>query len=162
MRRAVLVLAIASTLVASAGCATRASAPEETGKLAARYARYAEYAGPPIRQFTWLGQFYSWEALGKDKLVVFTTPSDAYLLTVWPNCDMRWVSLRHDEAIGVTFTGGTVSSGLDSVIEDSPGLGRQRCPISEIRKVDYRRMMADKRATAPASKAANGTSTGNQ
>src|SRR5579862_4257427 len=92
MRRGICALAIASTLVALAGCATRTTAPEETGKLAARYARYAEYAGPPIRQFTWLGQFYSWEALGKDKLVVFTTPSDAYLLKVWPNCDMRWVS----------------------------------------------------------------------
>ena len=162
MRRAISALAIASMLVALAGCATRTPAPEETGKLAARYARYAEYAGPPIRQFTWLGQFYSWEALGKDKLVVFTTPSDAYLLKVWPNCDMRWVSLRHDEAIGVTSTGGTVSSGLDSVIEDSPGLGRQRCPISEIRKVDYRRMMADQRASAPGNSAANAASTGNR
>ncbi|HTV51413.1 MAG TPA: DUF6491 family protein [Steroidobacteraceae bacterium] len=112
-------------------------------------ARYAPYLGPPIGQFTWLGHFWNWEALGKDELLVFTTPNDAYFLKVWPTCDLRFdLNRRGDEVIGVTSTSGVVSSGLDSVIEDSTVVGHMRCPISEIRKLDYRRMVADQRAQA--------------
>lgn len=104
--------------------------------------RYLAYAGPPIKSFTWLGQFYSWDGLAKDKLVVFTTPSDAYLLSIAPPCDMRFVINR----IALTSTGGTVYSRLDSVIADTPGTGRWTCPINEIRPIDYKRMRAEGRA----------------
>jgi hypothetical protein len=43
--------------------------------------------------------------------------------------------------IGISSTTGTVYSRLDSVIA-----GHWRCPIAEIRKVDYQRMGADMRA----------------
>jgi hypothetical protein len=112
--------------------------------------RYASYAGPPIQSFTWLGRYDGWEALGKDELVLFTNPSQAYLLKVWPPCDLRFVINR----IGLTATGSTVYSGLDSVIVDSSATGRWRCPISEIRPIDYKRMRADMRAQAQAQKAA--------
>jgi hypothetical protein len=134
-----------------AGCAAPASLQHSDQELRARY---APYLGPPIGQFTWLGHFWSWEALGKDELVVFTTPNDAYFLKVWPNCDLRFaMNRRADEVIGVTSTSGVVSSGLDAVIEDSAVVGHMRCPISEIRKVDYRRMEADRRAQAQQAKA---------
>jgi len=106
--------------------------------------RYLAYAGAPIKSFTWLGQFYSWDGLAKDKLVVFTTPSDAYLLSIAPPCDMRFVINR----IGLTSTGGTVYARLDSVIADTPGTGRWTCPINEIRPVDYKRMRAEGRTKA--------------
>ena len=61
MRRTIFAIGMASALIALAGCATRTTTPEETGRLSARYARYAKYAGPPTQQFTWLGHFYSWE-----------------------------------------------------------------------------------------------------
>jgi len=112
--------------------------------------RYAAYAGPPVKSFTWLGRYDGWEALGKDELVLFTNPSEAYLLKVWPPCDLRFVVNR----IGLTTTGSTVYSGLDSVIVDSAPPGRWRCPISEIRPIDYKRMRADMRAQAQARKAA--------
>lgn len=125
-----------------------------------RQARYAPYEGPPINQFTWLGHFYSWEPLGRDQLVVFTTPNDAYYLKVWPNCDLNFaMNGRGDEDIGVTSTSGTVSAGLDSVIENSSAVGHVQCPISEIRRIDYARMMADHRAQAQAAKAAQSNST---
>jgi uncharacterized protein DUF6491 len=108
--------------------------------------RYAAYAGAPIDSFTWLGHFYSWEQLGKDQLVVFTTPSDAYLLKVWPSCDLRWVI----SPIAVSSTGGTVSAHLDSIRIDSPPTGRMVCPIDEIRRIDYQRMRAELRAPPPA------------
>ena len=102
--------------------------------------RYREYAGQPIDHFTWLGRFDSWEPIARDELVVFTTPWDAYLLKVWPNCDDL---LFVRERIGLTSTGGTVYARGDYV-----RAGRWRCPISEIRPIDYRRMRADLRRDA--------------
>ena len=115
-------------------------------RLHDRYAAYAAYAGPPIDHFTWFGHFYSWEALGRDKLVVFTTPFDAYLLKVWPPCDLRFII----NAIGITSTADTVYAHTDSITVNSAetGPGRWRCPIDEIRKVDYQRMRADQRSHA--------------
>jgi len=52
--------------------------------------------------------------------------------------------------IALSSTGPTVTAHLDSVITTSPATGRRRCPIDEIRRVDYRRMMADLRARAQA------------
>ena len=105
-------------------------------------ARYRAYAGAPVASFTWLGPLYSWEALGADRLVVFTSPSDAYLLKVWSTCDLRWVI----GPIGITDTAGTVNAHLDAVTLSSSAAGPLRCPIDEIRPVDYSRMLAQIRA----------------
>jgi hypothetical protein len=114
--------------------------------------RYQAYAGPPIPRFTWLGHFYSWEGLGKDELVVFTTPSDAYLLKVWPQCDLRFVF----NLVGISSTASTVSTSGDYITIRSPATGPMRCPIDEIRPVDYKRMQADLRAQRQAQKQAQG------
>jgi hypothetical protein len=71
--------------------------------------RYAAYAGPPVDRFTWLGRFYSWQTLGDNQLVVFTTPSEAYLLTVQAPCN----DLPFTQTVGVTTTAGTVQARLD-------------------------------------------------
>jgi hypothetical protein len=83
--------------------------------------------------------------------VVFTTPSDAYLLKVWPPCDLRFVINR----IGLTSTARTIYARLDSITVNAAGTGPGplRCPIDEIRKVDYKRMRADLRAQAQQKKA---------
>lgn len=124
------------------------SSPPSTATPAQQRAleRYLAYAGPPIPYFTWLGQFYSWEGLGKDTLVVFTVPDEAYLLKVWPPCDLRFVI----NAIGITSTARTIYAHADSITINSAGTGpgRWRCPIDEIRKIDYQRMRADERAHA--------------
>jgi hypothetical protein len=106
--------------------------------------RYASYAGPPIDSFTWLGRYDGWESIGNNQLVLFTTPFDAYLLTVSGPCN----DLNFANRIGLTATGNTVSARLDSVT-----VNRFRCPISEIRRVDYKRMQADMRAAAEKAKA---------
>jgi hypothetical protein len=145
-----LAVAVGFVLLGSCATSTHQSDPE-------RRAQYAAYAGPPIQQFTWLGHFDGWEPLGKTDLIVFTTPSDAYLLKVWPPCDLRFAFNGHGgETIGVTSAGGTVSARVDSIIEHSAAVGRAVCPISEIRKVDYRRMLADERRQAQAKKQASG------
>jgi hypothetical protein len=108
--------------------------------------RFAAYASEPIDRMSWMGQYYSWEPIGENQLVVFTTPSDAYLLKVSGPCtDLKFVT-----SIGLTSTGSAVYSRLDSV-----KVRRWRCPIAEIRKVDYQRMRADLRAEAEKAKPAS-------
>jgi hypothetical protein len=144
--------AVAALAVLEGGCAAGTTAgsspPAPTGTPAEQraLARYTAYAGPPIPYFTWLGHFYSWEGLGKDTLVVFTVPNEAYLLKVWPPCDLRFVI----NAIGITSTAYTVYAHTDSLTINTAGTGpgRWRCPIDEIRKIDYQRMRADERASA--------------
>ena len=130
-------LAVCAAITLLAGCAS--GIPLKESQPAVRE-RYAAYAGEPIRQFNWLGDYYSWEPVAKDELVVFTTPSEAYLLKVWPSCpDLIFLT----GPIGLTSTSHTVSAGLDSVRTE-----RMSCPIEEIRKVDYQRMQADLRREA--------------
>jgi hypothetical protein len=95
--------------------------------------RYLRYAGAPIDRFTYLGRYDSWQALSRNQLVVWTSMNDAYLLTVADVC----TGLQFAQRIGVSSTGGTVSR-LEAVSFD-----HQRCPISEIRPVDYRNMRRD-------------------
>jgi len=106
--------------------------------------RFAAYSGEPINEFTWFGRYDGWQPIGRYELVVFTGISDAYLIKVGPPCD----SLQFATRIGLTSTAGAVHARFDSVI-----VGQWRCPIDEIRKVDYRRMQADLRLEAQSRKA---------
>jgi Family of unknown function (DUF6491) len=130
----------------AASQATAAQAPTGTPAQQRALARYMAYAGPPIPYFVWLGKLWSWEPLGKDQLVVFTVPTEAYLLKVWPPCDLRFMV----NAIGITSTAQTIYAHTDSITVNTSGTGpgRWRCPIDEIRKIDYQRMRADERAQA--------------
>ena len=138
---------VASSLLAVmvlAGCSS-GGIPKHEDEAQVR-ARFGAYAGEPIDRMTWMGQYYSWEPIGENQLVVFTTPSDAYLLKVSGPC----TDLKFDTSIGLTSTGSAVYSRLDSV-----KVRHWRCPIAEIRKVDYRRMRADMRAEAEKAKPAS-------
>jgi Family of unknown function (DUF6491) len=142
MRRAYPALLTALGLMALAGCQNGIPRHESQSEVRERY---VSYAGPPLDRMTWLGQFYSWESLGDNHIVVYTTPSDAYLLTVTPPCN----DLNFVQSIGLTATAGTVYPRLDSV-----KVKGWRCPIAEIRRIDYARMRADMRAEADKAKAA--------
>ncbi len=107
--------------------------------------RYGAYAGEPIDSFTWLGRYDGWESIGRYELVVFTGVSDAYLLKVGPPCE----NLQFAQRIGLTSTGSAVHARFDSVTS-----GGWRCPIEEIRRIDYKRMRADMRLDAEKAKAA--------
>ncbi|MGB9332534.1 MAG: DUF6491 family protein [Steroidobacteraceae bacterium] len=137
---------VASSLLAVmvlAGCSS-GGIPKHEDEAQVRE-RFAAYAGEPIDRMTWMGQYYSWEPIGENQLVVFTTPSDAYLLKVSGPCtDLKFVT-----SIGLTSTGSVVYSRLDSV-----KVRHWRCPIAEIRKVDYKRLRADMRAAAEKAKPA--------
>jgi hypothetical protein len=113
-------------------------------------ARFHAYAGAPVDQFTWLGRYDGWESIGHDELVLWTTPFDAYLIRVVPPC----IDLPFANVIGLTSTTRTVSQRFDFVLVHHAGEGRGhfsefRCPIAEIRPVDYKRMRHDLREHGP-------------
>jgi len=154
--------ATAALLVLAGGCASGGSAatgsssaaqPEQPSGTPAQQralAHYMAYAGPPVPYFVWLGKLWSWEPLGAHELVVFTVPEEAYLLKVWPPCDLRFMV----NAIGITSTARTIYARTDSITvnSSSTGPGRWRCPIDEIRQIDLKRLKADDRAQAQQSK----------
>lgn len=144
-RAAAMLLAAIASLLA---CVTTAQRKAED--VTPARARYLAYAGPPVSSFTWLGRYMGWEAVSDDELVLFVTPTKAYYIKVWSPCGDRG-GLRWVYHIGLTKTTGTVYTRFDSVIAD-----RWRCPISEIRPVDWGRMKADSRAARQAQPAAGG------
>jgi Family of unknown function (DUF6491) len=141
MRYPVPRILTAATLLALGACAV--GARHETDQQVAD--RYNAYAGEPIDHFSWLGHYDGWEPVGRHELVLKTGVSDAYLIKVGPPCD----SLPFANRIGFTSTTGAVYTRLDAIITNG-----WRCPIEEIRKVDYQRMRADMRLEAQKAKAA--------
>lgn len=148
---------LAAALLAAAVMAGCSSVPLDQREAAER-ARFESYAGKPVDEFTWLGHYYSWEYLGNYEIVIWTTPWDAYLLKVLPPCE----DLPFVQRIGLTSTARTVSSRFDFILVHPEGEGRRalpwRCPIKQIRPVDYRRMQHDLRLQKQAARQ-NGTGT---
>jgi hypothetical protein len=156
------VVALGGCATGSAGAAGPGAAPATpaTDKYAAgtpaqqqALARYLAYAGPPLPYFTWVGRLFSWEPLSKDQLVVTVAPGNdgVYLLKIWPPCDVRLAI----GGVGISSMTRTVYARSDSItLNTGPSSGRVRCPIDEIRRIDYQRMQADLKAPAPAASAA--------
>jgi len=142
--------ACTSTRPADGGAAAAATATADNTARAATtqeqaLARYRSYAGPPVPSFTWLGHFDSWEPLGKDHLVVYTRPNEAYLLAVSGGCDLR----SGLNTVGITSSNAAVYARLDSILVKGSLQGPWRCPIDAIRPLDVARMKADARSHNP-------------
>ena len=116
-----LILLTAAVL---AGCAGQSPRERDTEA----YELYRDFAGAPIDEFTYLGNYDGWRSLGKNVLAVQTGMRDAYLITVQGPCS----ELPFANTIALTSTGNTVRRGLDSV-----RVGGENCTIREIRPVDY-------------------------
>jgi hypothetical protein len=150
--RGLAAFALPAAVALLAACATHtAQQPGAPRDAIPARASYLAYAGPPVDHFTWLDRYMGWEALSDDELVLFLSPTKAYYIRVWSPCGDRG-GLRWVYAVDVPKTGGAVYARFDSVLA-----GHWRCPISEIRPVDWGRMKADSRAahkalpgTAPA------------
>lgn len=129
--RTITALLVAAGLLA-AGCATHRMTDKQL------HAQFLQYAGEPVHQFTYLGRYDSWQAVGPDTLVLWPTFNKAYLLTLGQPC----TGLEYAQRIGLSSTNRTVTANIDTVRFE----GHQRCFIQEIRPVDYARMQADRRA----------------
>jgi hypothetical protein len=97
-------------------------------------ARFERYAGKPVDEFS-MFELWQWEVLSRDKLVLWSTIHDAWLVTVDKSCNnMLWahgLSVTQEMRMKVTAK-------FDFVL-----FRDQRCKITEIRPVDYKAMLKD-------------------
>jgi hypothetical protein len=136
MKAMLQVLALAILVAGCAGGAPRRSERELLND-------YLAYAGPPVDSFRFF-RLDGWQSLGPNQLILWSTPWDAYLVTVAGPCP----ELEFTNRLGVTSTVGTVSRFESIVVRH-----HERCPIGEIRPLDLKQMKADRAAERAAAKA---------
>ena len=103
-----------------------------------RQAAYASAAGTPVRSFHFFS-LWSWEPLGDSQVVVYTRPSQAWLLDLDGSCR----NLPYTQAIGLTSSSGNVYSRFDKVLT---GESYMPCMITQIRPVDVRQLRVTQEA----------------
>jgi Family of unknown function (DUF6491) len=129
MTSRLLFLAAAGTM-ALAACATSPSgAPKPVNP-------YLAHAGAATGEFSFT-TLYNWTRIDDDRLVLWSRPDRAYLLTLRNSC----AELGLVETIALDAFGGRVRSGTDSVIAN--GL---RCRIDAIQPIDLVAMREARRA----------------
>lgn len=115
-----------------------ASDPQQLERDSQRQAAYAAAAGAPVRTFRFFGPLYSWEPLGNEQLVVYTRPTQAWLLDV-SGCS----NLSFTNTIGLTSNMHQVTVMLDEVLT---GRGDFPCTITRARPLDVRQLEATQKA----------------
>lgn len=125
--RVFAMLVLATTLAA---CST----VPRTEREQQQRADYEAAAGPAQNSFRFFTGLWSWQPLGRDLLVVYTRPQEAWLLDV-PGC----INLDFTNAIGLTSNLHQVSVGFDKVLTGRHDLP---CTITRIRPVDVKRVKA--------------------
>jgi hypothetical protein len=107
--------------------------------LQQRQQAYSAAAGAPVQSFRLvLNDIYSWEPLSDTQLVVYTLPTRAYLLDVWP-CN----NLTFTNNIGLSSFADQVQVGFDKVFT---GRGYIPCAIKQIRPVDLAQFKLEREA----------------
>ena len=124
-----VMLAIALAVGASACSSNQARATPEQ-----RLAFYQAHAGEPVRNFRLFGRINGWTPLGNNALVVWTRPSEAWLLDLTPCQDLQFAT-----SISISHFANTVTARFDTVTPHGPGVGRVAtipCRITQIRPID--------------------------
>lgn len=103
------------------------------GAVQAKRINYADYAGEPVSQFRYT-QLYNWQRSDDRTMVLWTKPSEAYLLTFANDCG-EMAGKYQIQIGGVASIGGIVRTGDKVVIP-----GRTSCRIAEIRPIDLVRL----------------------
>ena len=96
--------------------------------------RFEKYAGAPIDEFDFWS-LYKYQLVGPEKVVVWSTVNDAYLISVAKPC----VGLEFARGIGVTSKQRRIVSRKFDYVT----YGNGRCQIAEIRPIDYEQMLKD-------------------
>lgn len=92
---------------------------------------YTPYLGEPVDGFTFWS-LHKWKLAGPEKVIVWPTVKDAYLVTVEEPCSqLEW-------ARGIGF--GSQQSHQVQVRVDHLEVGNQRCRIEQIRPIDLEAM----------------------
>jgi hypothetical protein len=96
--------------------------------------RYDHYAGPSIDSFAYRGSLDGWRVVDSDRVVVWTTHDDAYLLTAERDC----TDFAKASNLKLSSSHDSVSRGYDYIIARD-----KRCRITDIHHVDYATMRRD-------------------
>lgn len=120
-----LILALVGLLV---GCSSVPYAQRQQQRQAA----YLAAAGAPVTSFHFF-TLWSWEPLSDSELVVYTRPSQAWLLDLDGHCE----NLEFTHAIGLTSSTGEVWTHFDKVLT---GRHYLPCTIMRIRPVDVKQL----------------------
>ena len=128
MKRFCLLLAVGFVLTA---CATT---PKQSD--AEKLALHLAQAGEPVKDFRYFGSLNGWSPLGDSALVVWTKPSEAFLLELYGPCS----NLNYAPAITLSNTMGHVSARFDSVSVRGGGSSHMDipCRIQTIRPLDVK------------------------
>ncbi len=129
MRNIGAALVLVSALIAAPAAIAQTRATQQQN-----LERFEKYAGAPIDAFDFFS-LYKWQLVGPEKVVVWSTVSDAYLIAVASPCPgLEWA-----HGIGVT----SKQRHLVSRKFDDVTYGNGRCQITQIRPIDYKRMLKD-------------------
>ena len=128
MKRFCLLLVLGSALTACA------STPKQSD--AEKLAFHQAQAGEPVKDFRLFGSINGWTPLGDSALVVWTKPSEAFLLELHGPCS----NLDYAPAITLSNTMGRVSARFDSVNVSGGGSSNMDipCRIQTIRPLDVK------------------------
>lgn len=122
------------SLLLLACCMQAACATTPSLRDAEKRALYEAHAGAPVDGFRYRGSINGWTPLGDEALVVWSRPSEAWLLELSGPCP----DLDFARAISLTNTIGKVSARFDKVVV----LGRDTvdipCVIRQIRPLDIK------------------------
>ena len=123
-----------ATCIVLALCAAGASA--QTRETQAEHLqRFEKYAGAPVDEFEFWS-LYKWELVGPEKVVIWPTINQAYLVSVHAPCP----GLEFARGIGVTSQQRHIVSAKFDYVTYGRG---QQCAISEIKPIDYKTMLKD-------------------
>ena len=144
-------IALAAALALSACATTPSGEPSAAEKREAeQYALYAGNAGQPVDGFHYTGRYNGWTPLNDDAFVLWTRPSQAYLIDLYPNCgDLQFASR-------ITFEDTTswFSAKFTRVSLVGTGLMQVPCQVKQIRPVDVKAVRAAQKAAREAKRAA--------
>ena len=117
-----------------------------------RHRIYLDHAGEPVNKFSYFGTLHSWEPIGDDALVVWTRPSDGYLLRLTNDCPRLDVA----RSISLSDQTGAVFAGLDNVVvlDQTPAIP---CRIETIQPLDIEAVRQAEDQARAALQASGGT-----
>ena len=130
-----------SAALALAAASLAACATDPAKRDADNLALYSAHAGAPVREFRYFGSISSWTPLGDEALVVWTRPSEAWLLDLSGPCS----DLEYAPAIGLTHTFNTVSARFDKVLVHGRSNIQMPCQIAQIRPLDVKALKQARR-----------------
>ena len=125
-----------------AHCRTRAAVPRSAPVAEPpQLALYQSHAGEPVGSFNFFGRLNGWTPLGDSALVVWTKPSEAWLLELTGPCQ----DMAYAPAIGLTSNMNRVYARFDKVLVNSPGSMGIPCHIQQIRPLDVKAVRASEK-----------------